>query len=172
MIFINQIREKIGGFSFTPGPQTTTSGGRALKFFSTVRMEVKRVGSVKQGDDVIGNEVLVKVTKNKVAPPFKEARFNVMYGQGISRIGEVLDAAINLGIASKAGAWFSYGEERLGQGRVNVENMLKENKELYGRLEKDVLEAIRPKQEEVKQENSENDQAQNDGNGEIEGNEN
>ena len=172
MIFINQIREKIGGFSFTPGPQTTTSGGRALKFFSTVRMEVKRVGSVKQGDDVIGNEVLVKVTKNKVAPPFKEARFNVMYGQGISRIGEVLDAAINLGIASKAGAWFSYGEERLGQGRVNVENMLKENKELYGRLEKDVLEAIRPKQEEVKQENPENDQAQNDGNGEIEGNEN
>ena len=175
MIFINQIREKIGGFSFTPGPQTTTSGGRALKFFSTVRMEVKRVGSVKQGDDVIGNEVLVKVTKNKVAPPFKEARFNVMYGQGISRIGEVLDAAINLGIASKAGAWFSYGEERLGQGRVNVENMLKENKELYERLERDVLEAIRPKNKENEQENPENienDQIQNDGNGEMEGNEN
>ncbi len=152
MIFINQIREKIGGFSFTPGPQTTTSGGRALKFFSTVRMEVKRV-----------------------APPFKEARFNVMYGQGISRIGEVLDAAINLGIASKAGAWFSYGEERLGQGRVNVENMLKENKELYERLERDVLEAIRPKNKENEQENPEdieNDQIQNDGNGEMEGNEN
>ena len=175
MIFINQIREKIGGFSFVPGVQTTTSGGRALKFFSTVRMEVKRVGSVKQGDDVIGNEVLVKVTKNKVAPPFKEARFNVMYGQGISRIGEVLDAAINLGIASKAGAWFSYGEERLGQGRVNVENMLKENKELYERLERDVLEAIRPKNKENEQENPEdieNDQIQNDGNGEMEGNEN
>ena len=175
MIFINQIREKIGGFSFTPGPQTTTSGGRALKFFSTVRMEVKRVGSVKQGDDVIGNEVLVKVTQSKVAPPFKEARFNVMYGQGISRIGEVLDAAINLGIASKAGAWFSYGEERLGQGRVNVENMLKENKELYERLERDVLEAIRPKNKENEQENPENienDQIQNDGNGEMEGNEN
>jgi hypothetical protein len=144
MIFINQIREKIGGFSFTPGPQTTTSGGRALKFFSTVRMEVKRVGSVKQGDEVIGNEVTVKVTKNKVAPPFKEARFNVMYGTGISRIGEVLDVALELGIASKSGAWFSYGEERLGQGRVNVENMLKENKELYERIEKDVLKAIRP----------------------------
>jgi len=144
MIFINQIREKIGGFSFTPGPQTTTSGGRALKFFSTVRMEVKRVGSVKQGDEVIGNEVTVKVTKNKVAPPFKEARFNVMYGTGISRIGEVLDVALELGIASKSGAWFSYGEERLGQGRVNVENILKENKELYERIEKDVLKAIRP----------------------------
>ena len=144
MIFINQIREKIGGFSFTPGPQTTTSGGRALKFFSTVRMEVKRVGSVKQGDEVIGNEVTVKVTKNKVAPPFKEARFNVMYGTGISRIGEVLDVALELGIASKSGAWFSYGEERLGQGRVNVENMLKENKELYERIEKDVLKAISP----------------------------
>ena len=144
MIFINQIREKIGGFSFTPGPQTTTSGGRALKFFSTVRREVKRVGSVKQGDEVIGNEVTVKVTKNKVAPPFKEARFNVMYGTGISRIGEVLDVALELGIASKSGAWFSYGEERLGQGRVNVENMLKENRELYERIEKDVLKAIRP----------------------------
>ena len=152
MIFINQIREKIGGFSFTPGPQTTTSGGRALKFFSTVRMEVKRIGSVKQGDEVIGNEVTVKVTKNKVAPPFKEARFNVMYGTGISRIGEVLDVALELGIASKSGAWFSYGEERLGQGRVNVENMLKENKELYERIEKDVLKAIRPDLEEEESE--------------------
>ncbi|BBM35964.1 recombinase RecA [Pseudoleptotrichia goodfellowii] len=151
MIFINQIREKIGGFSFTPGPQTTTSGGRALKFFSTVRMEVKRVGSVKQGEEVIGNEVLVKVTKNKVAPPFKEARFNVMYGMGISRIGEILDAALELGVASKSGAWFSYGDERLGQGRVNVEKMLQENKELYERMEKDVLDAIRPKTEEEKE---------------------
>ncbi len=147
MVFINQIREKIGGFSFTPGPQTTTSGGRALKFFSTVRMEVKRIGSVKQGDEVIGNEVSVKVTKNKVAPPFKEAKFNIMYGSGISKIGEVLDVALELGIASKSGAWFSYGEERLGQGRVNVEKMLEENKELYERIEKDVLKVIRPADE-------------------------
>ena len=116
-------------------------------------MEVKRIGSVKQGDEVIGNEVSVKVTKNKVAPPFKEARFNVMYGTGISRIGEVLDVALELGIASKSGAWFSYGEERLGQGRVNVENMLKENKELYERIEKDVLKAIRPDLEEEEAEN-------------------
>ncbi|RRD40090.1 recombinase RecA [Leptotrichia sp. OH3620_COT-345] len=148
MVFINQIREKIGGFSFTPGPQTTTSGGRALKFFSTVRMEVKRIGSIKQGDDVIGNEVLVKVTKNKVAPPFKEARFNVMYGIGISRIAEILDAALELGLASKSGAWFSYGDERLGQGRVNVEKMLQENKELYDKIESEVLAAIRPKNDE------------------------
>ncbi len=148
MVFINQIREKIGGFSFTPGPQTTTSGGRALKFFSTVRMEVKRIGSVKQGEDVIGSEVSVKVTKNKVAPPFKEAKFNIMYGSGISRVGEVLDVALNLGIASKSGAWFSYGDERLGQGRVNVENMLKENEELYKKIEADVIKAIRPSSEE------------------------
>ena len=112
MVFINQIREKIGGFSFTPGVQTTTSGGRALKFFSTVRMEVKRIGSVKQGDEAIGNEVLVKVTKNKVAPPFKEARFNIMYGTGISKIGEIMDIAIANDIVAKSGAWFSYGEER------------------------------------------------------------
>ena len=144
MVFINQIREKIGGFSFTPGVQTTTSGGRALKFFSTVRMEVKRIGSVKQGDEAIGNEVLVKVTKNKVAPPFKEARFNIMYGTGISKIGEIMDIAIANDIVAKSGAWFSYGEERLGQGRVNVEKSLAENTELYGRIEADVMKIIIP----------------------------
>ena len=144
MIFINQIREKIGGFSFVPGVQTTTSGGRALKFFSTVRMEVKRVGSIKQGDEVIGNETVVKVTKNKVSPPFKEARFNIMYGKGISKIGEILDIAIDNGIVAKSGAWFSYGDERLGQGRVNVENSLSENTELLGRIEADVMKIIKP----------------------------
>ena len=148
MIFINQIREKIGGFSFVPGVQTTTSGGRALKFFSTVRMEVKRIGSIKQGDEVIGNETLVKVTKNKVSPPFKEARFNIMYGKGISKIGEILDIAIDNGIVAKSGAWFSYGDERLGQGRVNVENSLAENTELLGRIETDVMKIIRPAVEE------------------------
>ncbi len=144
MIFINQIREKIGGFSFVPGVQTTTSGGRALKFFSTVRMEVKRIGSIKQGDEVIGNETLVKVTKNKVSPPFKEARFNIMYGKGISKIGEILDIAIDNGIVAKSGAWFSYGDERLGQGRVNVENSLAENTELLGRIETEVMKVIKP----------------------------
>ena len=152
MIFINQIREKIGGFSFVPGVQTTTSGGRALKFFSTVRMEVKRVGSIKQGDEVIGNETVVKVTKNKVSPPFKEARFNIMYGKGISKIGEILDIAIDNGIVAKSGAWFSYGDERLGQGRVNVENSLAENTELLGRIEADVMKIIKPAVEEPKDE--------------------
>ena len=144
MIFINQIREKIGGFSFTPGPQTTTSGGRALKFFSSVRMEVKRIGSVKQGEEIIGNEVSVKVTKNKVAPPFKEARFSVLYGKGISKVGEVLDAATKLDIVAKSGAWFSYGDRKLGQGKINVENLLKEDKELYNKLEAEVLAKIKP----------------------------
>ena len=139
MIFINQIREKIGGFSFTPGPQTTTSGGRALKFFSSVRMEVKRIGSVKQGEEIIGNEVSVKVTKNKVAPPFK-----VLYGKGISKVGEVLDAAIKLDIVAKSGSWFSYGDKKLGQGKINVENLLKEDKELYNKLEAEVLAKIKP----------------------------
>ena len=152
MIFINQIREKIGGFSFVPGVQTTTSGGRALKFFSTVRMEVKRTGSVKQGDEVVGSEVLVKVTKNKVAPPFKEAKFNIMYGIWISKRGEVLDTAIDLGIVAKSGAWFSYGDERLGQGRINVEKILMENEELFSKIESEVLEAIKPKNEEIKDE--------------------
>ena len=128
MLFINQIREKIGGFGF--GPQTTTTGGRALKFYSSVRMEVKRIGSVKQGDEIIGNETVVKVTKNKVAPPFKEVNFEIMYGKGISRVGEILDLAIKNDIVAKSGAWFSYGDNRLGQGRENVKIKLEEDKDL------------------------------------------
>lgn len=138
MIFINQIREKIGGYG--PGPQTTTSGGRALKFFSSVRMEVKRVGSVKQGDDIVGNEVTVKVTKNKVAPPFREAKFNVMYGKGISRIGEILEAGENFGVIAKSGSWYSYKDEKLGQGKANVETLLETTKQdLYKQIEEEVL---------------------------------
>ena len=129
MIFINQIRDKIGGFGF--GPQTTTTGGKALKFYASVRMEIKRIGSVKQGDDIIGNEVVVKVTKNKIAPPFKEAAFQIMYGKGISRVGEVLDAAIKADIVAKSGAWFSFGDIRLGQGKENVKARLEEEKELF-----------------------------------------
>ena len=129
MIFINQIRDKIGGFGF--GPQTTTTGGKALKFYASVRLEIKRVGSVKQGDDIIGNEVVVKVTKNKIAPPFKEAAFQIMYGKGISRVGEVLDAALKADIVSKSGAWFSFGDIRLGQGKENVKARLEEEKDLF-----------------------------------------
>lgn len=152
VVFINQIREKIGGFSFVPGVQTTTSGGRALKFFSTIRMEVKKVGQIKQSDDVVGNEVLVKATKNKVAPPFKEARFNIMYGTGISKEGEILDLAIELQICKKSGAWFSYGDTKLGQGKINVENLLKENKELFEEIKAKVLEKLNVNNNKVSEE--------------------
>ena len=150
MIFINQIREKIGGFGF--GQQTTTTGGRALKFYSSVRMEIKRVGSIKQGEDVIGNETRVKVTKNKVAPPFKEVDFEIMYGKGISRVGEILDLAIKEDIVSKSGAWFSYGDIRLGQGRENVRAKLEEEKEMLNEIETKVREKLFPIKEEFSNE--------------------
>lgn len=150
MIFINQIREKIGGFSFTPGVQTTTSGGRALKFFSTVRVEIKRVGQIKQGEEIVGNDIVAKVTKNKVAPPFKEAKFSIMYGSGISTTGEVLDLAIDLGVCSKSGSWFSYGETRLGQGKLNVEKSLKEDTQLFEKIKEEVLLKINGKDNNTK----------------------
>jgi recombination protein RecA len=152
MIFINQIREKIGGFGF--GPQTTTTGGRALKFYSSVRLEIKRIGSVKQGDDIIGNETKVKVTKNKIAPPFKEAGFQIMYGKGISRVGEILDLGIENDIVAKSGAWFSYGDIRLGQGRENVKARLEEDKELLGQIEKEVNVILYPVEEVKADENT------------------
>ena len=147
MIFINQIRDKIGGFGF--GPQTTTTGGKALKFYASVRMEVKRVGQVKQGDEVIGNETLVKITKNKVAPPFKEASFQIMYGKGISRVGEILDMALDNDIVSKSGAWFSFGDIRLGQGKENVKTRLENEKELFEEIERKVLEIIEEDQNKI-----------------------
>jgi recombination protein RecA len=153
MIFINQIREKIGGFGF--GPQTTTTGGRALKFYSSVRLEVKRIGAVKQGEDVLGNETKVKVTKNKIAPPFKEASFQIMYGKGISRVGEILDLALEKDIVAKSGAWFSYGDIRLGQGRENVKARLEEDMELLAQIEKDLNAILNPQKEEMKDESLE-----------------
>lgn len=140
MIFINQVRDKIGGFGF--GPQTTTTGGKALKFYSSVRMEVKRIGSVKQGDDIIGNEVAVKVTKNKIAPPFREAKFQIMYGKGISRVGEILDMALENDIVNKAGSWFSFGDIRIGQGKENVKARLETDKELLEKIEEEVNKII------------------------------
>jgi len=145
MIFINQIREKIGGFGF--GPQTTTTGGRALKFYSSVRLEVKRIGSVKQGDEILGNETKVKVTKNKIAPPFKEATFQIMYGKGISRVGEILDLGIENDVVAKSGAWFSFGDIRLGQGRENVKARLEEDKELLAKIEEQVNLILHPVEE-------------------------
>ena len=146
MIFINQIRDKIGGFGF--GPQTTTTGGKALKFYASVRMEVKRVGQVKQGDEVIGNETLVKITKNKIAPPFKEASFQIMYGKGISRVGEILDMALDNDIVSKSGAWFSFGDIRLGQGKENVKARLENEPELLEKIEEEVRKILNKGKEE------------------------
>ncbi|WP_297596859.1 recombinase RecA [uncultured Cetobacterium sp.] len=143
MIFINQVRDKIGGFSF--GPQTTTTGGKALKFYSSVRLEVKRIGSVKQGEDMIGNETVVKVTKNKVAPPFKEAKFQIMYGKGISRVGEIMDMALDNDIVAKSGAWFSFGDIRLGQGKENVKLRLENEPELLEAIEQKVNQLLEKK---------------------------
>jgi len=136
MIFINQIREKVNSFGY--GPSETTSGGRALKFYASVRVDVRRIGSIKQGDKIVGNEVKVKVTKNKVAPPFREARFEIIYGKGVSRVGEVIDLALNKGIIKKNGAWFSMGDEKLGQGREAVRALLSENSDLVDKIIKEI----------------------------------
>ena len=139
MIFINQVREKIG---VTYGSPITTTGGKALKFYASVRMEVKRLGAVKQGEAIIGSETQVKVTKNKVAPPFKEAEFEIMYGKGISKVGEIIDAAIDRDIISKAGSWFSFNEQSLGQGKEKVRAELETNAELLEKIEIALKEAI------------------------------
>jgi recombination protein RecA len=138
-IFINQLREKIGVFFGSP---ETTTGGKALKFYASVRLDIRRIGAIKEGEHVVGNRTRVKVVKNKVAPPFRESEFDIMYGEGISREGDLLDLAVNNNVVEKSGAWFSYAGERLGQGRENVKNMLKENAELTNRIEQDVKAAL------------------------------
>ena len=140
VIFINQLREKIGVMFGNP---ETTTGGRALKFYSSVRLEVRRVESIKIGGEVVGNHVKVKVVKNKVAPPFKEAEFDIMFGEGISRVGDVLDTAINYGIVDKAGAWITYNKEKIGQGRENAKQFLKDNPNLFKELDEKVREEFR-----------------------------
>ena len=127
-IFINQIREKVGVMYGNP---ETTPGGRALKFYSTIRLDVRRGEQLKNGSEAVGNKTVVKVVKNKVAPPFKVAEVEIIYGEGISKIGELIDAAVNLGIINKAGAWFSYNGEKIGQGRENVKAFLKANPNVY-----------------------------------------
>lgn len=135
VIFINQLREKVGIMFGNP---ETTPGGRALKFYSTVRLEVKRTESLKQGNDIMGNITRIKVVKNKVAPPFKQAEFDIMYGEGISKEGCILDIGADVGIINKSGAWYSYGDERLGQGRENAKQYLKENTDLSLKIEKEI----------------------------------
>ena len=134
-IFINQIREKIGVMFGSP---ETTSGGRALKFYASLRLDIRRIGAIKDGDRVVGNRTKVKVAKNKVAPPFRECEFDIMYGEGISREGDVLDLGALQRVVEKSGAWFSYKGDRLGQGRENAKQALKENPELLRRIENEV----------------------------------
>ncbi len=139
LIFINQIREKIGVMFGSP---ETTTGGRALKFYSSVRVDIRRLTQIKDGENIIGNRTKVKIVKNKVAPPFKEAEFDIMYGEGISRLGEIVDLGVESKVIEKAGAWFSYKGERLGQGRENAKNTLRENKDLCARIETEVRIAL------------------------------
>jgi len=133
VIFINQIRMKIGVMFGNP---ETTTGGNALKFYSSVRLDIRRIGSVKQGDEVVGNETRVKVVKNKVSPPFRQAEFQVMYGKGIYHMGEVLDLGVQEGLVEKSGAWYSYGGQRIGQGKANAAQFLDENREMADEIEK------------------------------------
>ncbi len=135
-IFINQLREKIGVMFGNP---ETTTGGRALKFFSSVRIDIRRIESIKQNGEAVGNRVRAKIAKNKVAPPFRQAEFDIMYGEGISREGCIIDMAVDCGVAKKSGAWYTYGEERLGQGREAAKQTLKENPDIREEIEAKVL---------------------------------
>ncbi len=138
-IFINQLREKIGVMFGNP---ETTTGGNALKFYSSVRLDIRRMGQIKDGEDIQGNHTRVKVVKNKVAPPFRKAEFDIMYGEGISKTGEIVDMGVELGIIKKSGSWFSYGDSKLGQGRETVKSLLRDNEELARELETKILEAV------------------------------
>jgi recombination protein RecA len=142
VIFINQIRMKIGVMFGSP---ETTTGGNALKFYSSVRLDIRRIGAIKKGDEVVGNETRVKVVKNKVAPPFKQVEFDLLYGEGISREGEIIDLGVKQGIVDKAGAWYSYNGDRIDQGKDNVRNFLKENPEMAADIEGQIREALLPK---------------------------
>ena len=150
-IFINQLREKVG---VVYGNPEVTPGGRALKYYSSVRIEVRKVETIKNGSEILGSKTRAKVVKNKIAPPFKEAIFDIMYGKGISRTGELLDLAVEKDIIHKSGAWFSYGEERLGQGRDNIKNLLAENKELAAEIEEKVLATLAEERENSKKKTS------------------
>ena len=145
VIFINQIRHKIGVMYGSP---ETTTGGNALKFYASVRLDIRRTGSVKVRDEIIGNNVRVKVVKNKVAPPFREVEFDIMYGEGISKLGEVIDLGVKAGIIDKAGSWFSYGSQRIGQGRDNVREFLKSNPDVA----KDIETAVRKSSQKIEEE--------------------
>ncbi len=152
MIFINQIRMKIGVMFGNP---ETTTGGNALKFYASVRLDIRRIGSVKEGDEVVGNETRVKVVKNKIAPPFKQAEFIIKYGEGISKQGELIDLGVKHNLVDKAGAWYSYNGDRIGQGKSNCMNFLKENPETSNEIEAKLRELLLPKKIKEVEQNSE-----------------
>jgi recombination protein RecA len=144
VVFINQIRMKIGVMFGSP---ETTTGGNALKFYSSVRLDIRRIGAIKRGDEVIGNETRVKVVKNKMAPPFRQAQFEILYGEGISREGELIELGVEHKIINKSGAWYSYGDDRIGQGKDNVRQFLKDHPETADEIEKKIRAEIMPKPE-------------------------
>jgi recombination protein RecA len=139
LIFINQIREKIGVMFGSP---ETTTGGRALKFYSSMRLDIRRIAAIKDGEAVVGNRTKIKVVKNKLAPPFRESEFDILYGQGISREGDLIDLAVQHNIIEKSGSWFSYGSDRIGQGRENVRQFLKDNPDIFAKIDKQVRNAL------------------------------
>jgi recombination protein RecA len=143
-IFINQLREKIGVMFGNP---ETTTGGNALKFYSSVRVDVRRIGQIKNGDEIAGNRTRSKIVKNKLAPPFRKAEFDIMYGEGISKVGEIIDLGVDYAIIKKSGSWFSYGDTKLGQGRDAVKKLLKDNPELAKELENKIVNAIKQKKQ-------------------------
>ena len=139
-IFINQLRDKIGVMFGSP---ETTTGGNALKFYSSVRLDIRRIQAIKEGDQNTGNRVRVKVVKNKLAPPFRQVEFDLMFGQGISKVGEIIDMGVEKNIVKKSGSWFSYGETKLGQGRDSVKQLLLDNEELMAELEEQIRQALK-----------------------------
>ncbi|PIE46179.1 MAG: recombinase RecA [Gammaproteobacteria bacterium] len=151
VIFINQIRMKIGVMFGNP---ETTTGGNALKFYASVRMDIRRIGAIKKGNEIIGNETRVKVIKNKVAPPFKQAEFEILYGEGISRIGEILSLGVDIGEIEKSGAWYSYKGQKIGQGKENAKQFLKENIEIANDVERKIRQHFMPSKHPVQQEES------------------
>ena len=148
-IFINQLREKIGVMFGSP---ETTTGGNALKFYASIRLDIRRIGQIKVGEENVGNNVRVKVVKNKVAPPFKKAEFDIMFGRGISKTGELVDIGVLQNIVKKSGSWFSYGETKLGQGRDSVKQLLEDNPELANEIEDKIFDSFKPQVAEVKSE--------------------
>jgi recombination protein RecA len=142
-VFINQLREKIGVMFGNP---ETTTGGNALKFYSSVRVDIRRIGQIKEGEDIKGNRTRVKIVKNKLAPPFRKAEFDIMYGEGISKVGEIIDLGVDHNVIRKSGSWYSYGDTKLGQGREAVKQLLRDNPELAEELEEKIKEQLKEKE--------------------------